>query len=227
MSAPDGAPEPSKLSRKKFVLSVVTILALIALAYSMVRLGAPQLGAPIIALIPVIVDLIAKREGRKRTKPFGFMRLFQRLLIPTGLGLMYLAGYLTPTVQTWITAPAVTLSFEHSGPVSRFETVTVHWRGFPDGESPELFVYAVELGLYFPQRCSMTAARAGEQSCKIEIGNDAENGESFDVVTSLVTQTASQEIARYFSDPTSAGLRALPGPGVVRIGATRVVRRTL
>ena len=44
MSAPDAAPEPSKLSRKKLVLIVIASVALIALAYSMVPLGAPQLG---------------------------------------------------------------------------------------------------------------------------------------------------------------------------------------
>ena len=223
MSAPDAA--PSKLNPKKLVLIVIASVALIAVAYSMVRLGAPQLGVPIIALIPVIIELIRKWEERERKEPFDFLRLVRRLLIPIGFGSMYLAGYLTPTVLTSIATPAVTLSFEHSGPVSRFESVTVHWRGFPDGESPGLFVYSVEWKLYFPQRCSITAARAGEQSCKIEIGNDAQNGESFDVVTASLTQTASQGIARYFSDPISAGLQALPEPGVVRIGATRVVRR--
>ena len=79
MSATDGAPETSKLSRKKLVLIVIVIVTLIALAYSMVRLGAPQLGVPIIALISVIVNLIKELEGKKRTKPLGFLRLLQRL----------------------------------------------------------------------------------------------------------------------------------------------------
>jgi|SRR5271157_940156 len=218
MSAPNAAREPDELSGKTLLLDAVVFAALVALAYWLVRAGAPQLGAPIIALTPTIIELVNKVVRGKAWA-------FRRFLIAITLGLAYFAGYLTPTVLTWITTPTVTLSFDHTGPVGRYETITVQWRDFRDGDAPGLFIYAINSGLYYPQSCGMTAAPTGTQSCKIEIGSDTEDGEAFEAVTAALNEGARQELAKYSKDPISAGLPLLP-QGAKRISAIKIVRRT-
>jgi hypothetical protein len=214
---PNAAPRTDELDGKMLLVDTVVLTAFVALAYWTVRAGAPQLGPPIIALTPAIIELF-NRFLRRKDWPV------RRLRIAIALGLAYVAGYLTPTIQAWIATPTVTLSLDHDGPVKQRENVTLRWRGLRDGDAPGIFVYARQSGMYYPQHCGMAPATAGTQSCRIEIGGDTENGQAFEAVTTTLDDAARQHVAEYWGNTISAGLPALP-EGARRIQAINIVRR--
>jgi hypothetical protein len=200
------------------------MLFLIVAAFVCVRAEAPELGSAIIGLAPLLAPLLVEIVMAliKRPPRSTFHSHVWLLGIIWAFG--YSAGYLTPTVLiNWLSTPTVEIAFERSGPVGRYETTRIQWRRFAEGRSPGLFVYSVESGLYFPQRCGLGVSKAGTQTCRIEIGSDTDSGKHFEIVTASLDQEARQQLDAYWNNPISAGLRILP-EGSGRINSSRVYR---
>jgi hypothetical protein len=227
-SGNDGPPERTEQTTsfepKRLSTFLIAIVALTSIALGLFRLGLKELGAPLIGLAVPIAAIFDKwLQSRKKGNEMPAAqrgRLGPRRTIAAAWTIAYALGYLTPTTAAWLSYPVIDVRLNHSGMVNPSEVVEVTWARLPRGWSPEIFVYSVQLKLYFPQQCGLPPSKQGRQECSIRFGLGAA-GHEYEIVTATLDETARQELIDYSHNPISQGLQWLP-PTATRIGALRV-----
>ena len=212
-------PTPKRIGTFLIVVVFLTTVAVILFRFSMKELGVALIGlaVPVAGLLD---KYLLSRKGKVEGKVAKVERAGPTWMVALAWVIAYALGYLTPSVAAWLSSPSVSVRFDHSGPVNPSEVVEVNWARLPENRSPELFVYSVQLKLYFPQECGLPKSRKGRQQCKIQFGLGPV-GYEYEIVSATLDEEARQQLLNYSHDPVSRGLQRLPDTAM-RVGSFKV-----